>query len=172
MGKIRILGLDPGLRHTGYGVIESQDSRLIFVKAGVINVPTEISLPERLAQLHRSVLAIVDEFQPDEAAVEITFSNKNPKTTLILGQARGVVLTAPALRGVPVSEYGANQIKKAVVGVGHADKTQVDMMVHTLLPACGEKLKPDASDALAMAICHAYMRTVSQRMALLKGKWS
>ena len=157
---MRILGLDPGLRHTGWGVIESVGSRVFFVDAGVINASVEGTLPERLAELHASVAATVEKFAPDEAAIEETFVNKNPASTLKLGQARGVVLLAPALKGIPVAEYTPNQIKKAVVGVGHAEKQQVDMMVHTLLPACGEKLKPDAADALAAALCHAMMRSV------------
>jgi len=169
LGAVRILGLDPGLRHTGYGIVETKDSRLTFIAAGVVDVPVDIGLPERLAALHKGVMEIVTSFSPDEAAVEETFVNKNPNSTLKLGQARGVVLLAPALRGVPVCEYTPNQIKKAVVGVGHAEKQQVDMMVHTLLPACGEKLKPDAADALAAAICHAYMRTVTRRMDILRG---
>lgn len=161
---VRVLGLDPGLRHTGWGVIESIGVRLSFIDAGVINTDTQGSLPERLAQLHCAVAAVVEKYAPEESCVEETFVNKNPSSTLKLGQARGVVLLAPALKGILVAEYTPNQIKKAVVGVGHAEKAQVDMMVHTLLPACRDVLKPDAADALAAAICHAYMRNVNQRL--------
>lgn len=163
---VRILGLDPGLRHTGWAVIDTRDSRLSFVAAGVADSTDVLSLAERLAELHRQIRAVISDFQPDEAAIEETFVNKNPNSTLKLGQARGVVLLAPAEAGISVSEYTPNQIKKAVVGNGHAEKQQVDMMVHTLLPACG-KLKPDAADALAAAICHSYMRITAARMRLL-----
>ena len=162
MGKtVRILGLDPGLRHTGWAVVDSRDSRLSFVAAG-----DSLSLAERLAELHGQIRTVVSDFSPDEAAVEETFVNKNPNSTLKLGQARGVVLLEPAQAGISVTEYTPNQIKKAVVGAGHAEKQQVDMMVHTLLPAAG-KLRPDAADALAAAICHSYMRVTAERMKQL-----
>ncbi len=168
MGKtVRILGLDPGLRHTGWGILDCCDSRVVFVAAGVANSTDSLSLSERLAELHAQIRGIIDEYCPDEASIEETFVNKNPNSTLKLGQARGVVLLAPAQAGIPVSEYTPNQIKKAVVGNGHAEKQQVDMMVHTLLPACG-KLKPDAADALAAAICHSYMRVTAERMRRLE----
>lgn len=163
---VRILGLDPGLRHTGWAVIDSKDSRLSFVAAGVANSTDSLSLAERLVELHTQIRAVVCDFAPDEAAIEETFVNKNPNSTLKLGQARGVVLLAPAESGIPVAEYTPNQIKKAVVGAGHAEKHQVDMMVHTLLPTAG-KLKPDAADALAAAICHSYMRITTARMQYL-----
>ena len=167
MGKtVRILGLDPGLRHTGWAVLDSCDSRLTFVGAGVADSTDGLSLAERLAELHAKIRAVVSEFAPNEAAIEETFVNKNPTSTLKLGQARGVVLLAPAESGVPVSEYTPNQIKKAVVGAGHAEKHQVDMMVHTLVPAAG-KLRPDAADALAAAICHSYMRVAAARLNAL-----
>ena len=123
-------------------------------------------MAERLAELHGQIRTVVSDFAPDEAAVEETFVNKNPNSTLKLGQARGVVLLAPAQAGISVTEYTPNQIKKAVVGAGHAEKRQVDMMVHTLLPAAG-KLRPDAADALAAAICHSYMRVTTERMKQL-----
>ena len=167
MGKtVRILGLDPGLRHTGWAVVDSCDSRLSFVAAGVADSTDALSLAERLAELHGQIRRVVSDFSPDEAAVEETFVNKNPNSTLKLGQARGVVLLAPAQAGLSVTEYTPNQIKKAVVGAGHAEKQQVDMMVHTLLPAAG-KLRPDAADALAAAICHSYMRVTAERMKQL-----
>lgn len=168
MGKVvRILGLDPGLRHTGWGILDSRDSRVTFVAAGVADSTDSLSLSERLAELHAKIRAVISEFNPDEAAVEETFVNKNPSSTLKLGQARGVVLLAPAQSGIPVCEYTPNQIKKAVVGAGHAEKQQVDMMVHTLLPGCG-KLRPDAADALAAAICHSYMRVTAERLKILE----
>ncbi len=168
MGKtVRILGLDPGLRHTGWGILDSRDSRVTFVAAGVADSSDSLSLSERLAELHAQICTVIGEFKPDEAAIEETFVNKNPNSTLKLGQARGAVLLAPARSGIPVSEYTPNQIKKAVVGAGHAEKQQVDMMVHTLLPGCG-KLRPDAADALAAAICHSYMRVAAERMKMLR----
>ena len=134
--------------------------------AGVADSTDALSLAERLAELHGQIRTVVSDFSPDEAAVEETFVNKNPNSTLKLGQARGVVLLAPAQAGISVTEYTPNQIKKAVVGAGHAEKQQVDMMVHTLLPAAG-KLRPDAADALAAAICHSYMRVTAERMKQL-----
>lgn len=167
MGEtVRILGLDPGLRHTGWAVIDSCDSRLSFVAAGVADSTDTLSLAQRLAELHRRIRMVIADFQPAEAAIEQTFVNKNPESTLKLGQARGAVLLAPAMADIPVSEYTPNQIKKAVVGAGHAEKRQVDMMVHTLLPAAG-KLRPDAADALAAAICHSYMRVAAARLNAL-----
>ncbi len=155
---IRILGLDPGLRHTGWGVIEKDGSRFRFVAAGVINPNDKLSLSERLAELHENLKKVITDWTPDEAAVEETFVNKNPTSTLKLGQARGVVILTPSLFHIPVSEYTPNQIKKMIVGAGHADKTQVDMMVRTLLKTVPEKIPPDASDALAIALCHGFMR--------------
>lgn len=155
---IRILGLDPGLRHTGWGLIEKDGARVRFIAAGVINPDTAPDLPQRLAELHRDVVAVIAQWTPDEAAVEETFVNKNPSSTLKLGQARGVVMLAPALVGLPVAEYTPNQIKKMVVGAGHAEKSQVDMMVRTLLKTAPEKMPPDASDALAIALCHGFLR--------------
>jgi len=155
---IRILGLDPGLRHTGWGVIEKDGPKFRFITAGVINPDDTLTLPERLAELHDSLKKVLSDFSPDEAAVEETFVNKNPNSTLKLGQARGVVILTPALFHIPVFEYTPNQIKKMVVGAGHADKNQVDMMVRTLLKTVPEHIPPDASDALAIALCHAFMR--------------
>lgn len=157
---IRIMGLDPGLRHTGFGIIEKDGPRLRFIGAGVINPDTDLTLAERLAKLHKGVVKIIHDYEPDEAAVEETFVNKNPTSTLKLGQARGAILLAPALYGISVSEYTPNQIKKMVVGAGHAEKSQVDLMVRTLLKTAPEKMPPDASDALAIAICHAFMRPI------------
>jgi len=152
---MRLLGLDPGLRHTGWGVIDIEGNRLRHVGDGVIHPRAEGSLAERLSDLFRALNEVLDRFQPDAAAVEETFVNKNPASTLKLGVARGVVLLAPAERGLPVAEYSANLIKKSVVGVGHADKPQIQMMVRRLLPGC-LIASADAADALAVAICHAH----------------
>ncbi|MGN1063680.1 MAG: crossover junction endodeoxyribonuclease RuvC [Alphaproteobacteria bacterium] len=157
---VRILGLDPGLRHTGWGIIDKEGARVRFVAAGVVNPDTTLDLAERLAELHGCLRKIITEWTPDEAAVEQTFVNKNPTSTLKLGQARGVVLLAPALHGIRVAEYTPNQIKKMVVGAGHAEKSQVDLMVRTLLKTPPEHMPPDAADALAIALCHSFMRPI------------
>src|SRR5215471_3066112 len=151
---MRVLGLDPGLRHTGWGVIDVAGNRLSYVADGVAHAPTDRPLAERLVVLFRQVIDVLERFRPDEAAVEETFVNKNAASTLKLGVARGVVLLAPAERGLPVAEYSANLVKKSVVGAGHAEKTQVQLMVGRLLSGC-DSTKPDAADALAVAICHA-----------------
>jgi crossover junction endodeoxyribonuclease RuvC len=151
---MRVLGLDPGLRHTGWGVIDVFGNRLSHVADGVVHAVIDQSLAMRLVALFRQITSVVELFRPDEAAVEETFVNRNPASTLKLGVARGVVLLAPAERGLPVTEYSANLVKKAVVGVGHAEKTQVQLMVQRLLPGCNGG-EPDAADALAVAICHA-----------------
>ena len=152
---MRVLGLDPGLRHTGWGVIDVAGNRLSYVADGVVHAPTALPLAERLVALFRQLTAVLERFLPDEAAVEESFVNKNPSSTLKLGVARGVVLLAPAERGIPVHEYSANLIKKSVVGAGHAEKEQVQMMVRRLLPGCAI-VEADAADALAVAICHAH----------------
>jgi crossover junction endodeoxyribonuclease RuvC len=152
---MRVLGLDPGLRHTGWGIIDVAGNHLTHVADGVAHAATDPPLAMRLVELFRQVTAIVERFHPDEAAVEETFVNRNPASALKLGTARGVVLLAPAQRGLPVAEYSANLVKKAVVGAGHADKTQVQMMVRQILPGC-VIAEPDAADALAVAICHAH----------------
>jgi crossover junction endodeoxyribonuclease RuvC len=152
---MRVLGLDPGLRHTGWGVIDVAGHRLIHVADGVIHVEIDRQLAMRLVSLFRQITAVVERFRPNEAAVEETFVNRNASSTLRLGVARGVVLLAPAERGLPVAEYSANLVKKAVVGAGHAEKSQVQLMVRQLLPGC-DGGEPDAADALAVAICHAH----------------
>ena len=151
---MRVLGLDPGLRHTGWGVIDVAGNRLTHVADGVVHAATDQPLAIRLVLLFRQIISVLERFDPDEAAVEETFVNRNPASTLKLGVARGVVLLAPAERGLPVDEYSANLVKKAVVGAGHAEKTQVQLMVRRLLPDC-DGTAPDAADALAVAICHA-----------------
>ncbi len=165
---MRVLGLDPGLRHTGWGVIEVRGNRLVHVADGVVHAATDLPVAMRLVALFRQLGVIIDRFHPDEAAVEESFVNKNASSTLKLGLARGVVLLAPAERGVPVAEYSANRIKKAVVGVGHADKTQVQMMVRQLLPGCAGG-EADAADALAASICHAHYAAVQHISAQVPG---
>jgi len=152
---MRIVGLDPGLRHTGWGVIDVMGNRLTHVADGVVHAATGLPLAERLVALFRQLNEVLERYRPDEAAVEETFVNKNAASTLKLGVARGVVLLAPAERGLPVAEYSANLVKKSVVGAGHAEKEQVQMMVRRLLPGCAIE-QPDAADALAVAICHAH----------------
>src|SRR5258708_10088179 len=148
---MRVLGIDPGLRHTGWGVIDAAGNRLSHVADGVVHAPTNLPLAERLVALFRQLGEVLERFHPDEAAVEETFVNKNAASTLKLGVARGVVLLVPAERGVPVAEYSANLVKKSVVGAGHAEKEQVQLMVRRLLPGCAIA-EPDAADALAVAI--------------------
>jgi crossover junction endodeoxyribonuclease RuvC len=163
-GAIRILGVDPGLRNTGWGLIEAVGSRLSFVACGSIETDAATSLADRLASIHCALTALVERDGPGEAAVEETFVNRDPQSTLKLGQARGVALAALALKNLPVSEYAANLIKKTVVGVGHAEKRQVATMVKMLLPASSAST-PDAADALAVAICHAQHRGARRRGA-------
>jgi crossover junction endodeoxyribonuclease RuvC len=162
IGAIRILGVDPGLRATGWGVIEAAGSRLIFIGCGSIETDAATSLAERLAAIHRLLTGLVEREGPHEAAVEETFINRDPQSALKLGQARGVALATLALTGLPVAEYAANLIKKTVVGVGHAEKRQVAMMVRMLLPASTASTS-DAADALA--ICHAQHRAARARGA-------
>ena len=156
-GSMRIIGLDPGLRTTGWGVIRSDGPRLAHVAHGIVTSDADAPLAARLVALHDGLAAVLASWTPDEAAVEETFVNKNATSTLKLGSARGVVLLAPARLGLPVAEYGANHIKKSVVGVGHADKAQVQTMVRVLLPGIAID-DADAADALAVAICHAHHR--------------
>ncbi|MBV8392819.1 MAG: crossover junction endodeoxyribonuclease RuvC [Alphaproteobacteria bacterium] len=159
---MRLIGLDPGLRLTGWGVIDVEGNRLRHVAHGVIKVSVEGTLASRLNDLFDGIAAVIVEHRPLEAAVEETFVNVNPASTLKLGQARGVVLVAPARAGLPVFEYAANLVKKSVVGAGHADKRQIAMMVGRLLP--GVVATADAADALAIAICHAHHRATAKRI--------
>jgi crossover junction endodeoxyribonuclease RuvC len=159
---MRLIGLDPGLRLTGWGVIDVDGNRLSHVAHGVVKVAGERSLAERLSQLFDGIAAVIAAQQPLEAAVEETFVNINPGSTLKLGQARGVVMLAPARAGLPVFEYAANLVKKSVTGAGHAEKHQIAMMVGRLLP--GVQATADAADALAVAICHAHHRATAQRV--------
>jgi crossover junction endodeoxyribonuclease RuvC len=157
MSVVRIIGIDPGLRHTGWGIIEAEGSRLSYVADGTVHSVTEDDLATRLLQIHQQILAVLNEFKPDEAAIEETFVNKDARATLKLGQARGVVMLAPVLLKIPVAEYAPNVIKKTVVGNGHAEKDQVKHMVKILLPRA-ELKTADSVDALAIAICHAHHR--------------
>ena len=159
---MRLIGLDPGLRLTGWGVIDVEGNRLRHVAHGVVKVAGDRPLAERLAELFEATAAVVAAQQPLEAAVEETFVNINPGSTLKLGQARGVVMLAPARAGLPVFEYAANLVKKSVTGAGHADKRQIAMMVGVLLP--GVEASADAADALAVAICHAHHRATAKRV--------
>lgn len=154
---IRILGIDPGLGHTGWGVIESHGSRLSFIAAGIIHADPKLDMAIRLKFIHDEMNKIIELYDPLEAAIEETFVNTNAKSSLKLGQARGVAMLVPALHAMDVEEYAANLVKKSVVGSGHADKTQVQMMIKILLPNCGE-VGADAADALSVAICHAHHR--------------
>jgi len=151
---MRILGIDPGLNHTGWGVIEIVGNKLTHVADGVINSDAKETLAQRLDVIYQGLIEVVKIYQPENAAVEETFVNKNPVSTLKLGQARGVALLAPAHAGLSVFEYPANLIKKSVVGSGHADKNQIQMMVKMLLNASAKSA--DSADALAVAICHAH----------------
>lgn len=154
-GRQRLIGLDPGLRKTGWGIIDVEGSRLSHVANGIVKSDANLTLAERLVQLYDGLGQVISDWEPVSAAVEETFVNKNPNSTLKLGQARGVSLLVPALSGIPVSEYSPNHIKKSVVGSGHAGKEQVTAMLGILLP--GVKINgEDAGDALAVAICHAH----------------
>ena len=152
---VRILGIDPGLRITGFGVIEKAGNALSYLASGCIKTDAKASLPTRLGTIHAGVSELVARYQPDQSVVEIVFVNTNPQSTLLLGQARGAAITALVAGGVEVAEYTALQVKQAVVGNGHADKTQVQHMVRRLLSLAGEP-SPDAADALACAITHAH----------------
>jgi crossover junction endodeoxyribonuclease RuvC len=153
-----LIGLDPGLRVTGWGIVEVDGNRLRYVADGAVRSDAQRSLAERLLQLYEGLSAVIGEFRPGEAAVEKTFVNCNPQSTLSLGQARGVVLLAPACQGLAVAEYSATEVKKAVVGTGHAAKGQIGLMVRHLLPGAAPATA-DAADALAVAICHAHHAT-------------
>ncbi len=154
---VRILGIDPGLRFTGWGIVESEGNRLRHVADGVMSTDAVEDVPLRLKALDDALADLLEIYRPDEAAVEETYVNRNATATLKLGYARGVALLAPARRGIPVFEYGAKTVKMAVVGTGNADKIQVGLMVRRLLPAATLK-RADAADALAVAICHAHHR--------------
>jgi crossover junction endodeoxyribonuclease RuvC len=154
---IRILGIDPGLRRTGWGVIETCGNRLTFIGCGSVEPPDNLPLASRLLAIHQGLTKVLGDFAPAEAAVEQTFVNKDGVATLKLGQARGVAMLSPAMFGIAVAEYAPNQVKKTVVGAGHADKNQILVMLKLLLPKADPK-SADAADALAIAITHAHHR--------------
>ncbi|MEO1282196.1 MAG: crossover junction endodeoxyribonuclease RuvC [Pseudomonadota bacterium] len=164
---IRILGIDPGLRRTGWGVIESDGVRLGYVASGHVASTQSEKLAYRLREIFEGLTGVIGSFTPREAAVEETFVNDNGKATLKLGQARGMALLAPAMRGLVVAEYAPNLIKKSVVGAGHADKRQVQSMIGFLLPKAKFD-SADEADALAIAICHANHRTSAALASKLK----
>ncbi|MFD2236128.1 crossover junction endodeoxyribonuclease RuvC [Aureimonas populi] len=161
---IRIVGIDPGLRRTGWGVVETLGNSLRFVASGTVTSDNKLDLASRLRQLHDGLAQVIHAHQPHEAAVEQTFVNKDATATLKLGQARGVAMLVPALAGLPVAEYAPNAVKKAVIGVGHGDKKQIHMMVKVLLPKASFDTD-DAADAIAIAICHTHHRQSAQARA-------
>ncbi len=154
---IRILGIDPGLRRTGWGLVEADGNRLIYVACGSLETSERDDLGVRLVAIHDGLAKVIEEFRPDEAAVENTFVNTNAAATLKLGQARGIAMLVPARAGLVVCEYAPNVVKKTVVGAGHADKVQIRMMIGVLLPK-SDPQSEDAADALAIAITHAHHR--------------
>jgi crossover junction endodeoxyribonuclease RuvC len=154
---IRILGIDPGLRRTGWGMIECEGNRLIFIACGSVETNDRAALSARLVTIHDGLARVVDEFRPDEAAVEATFVNKDAAATLKLGQARGIAMLIPARAGLPVAEYAPNLVKKTIVGTGHGEKMQIRMMIGVLLPKADPQSE-DAADALAIAVTHAHHR--------------
>jgi len=154
-GRIRVLGIDPGLRITGFGVLDKTGSKLVYVTSGCIKTPAAGNLAVRLKSILEGLREVIAEVAPDQIAIEKVFVNTNPQSTLLLGQARGTAICAAVLHELPVAEYTALQVKQAVVGNGHAAKEQVQDMVKRLLQLTGAP-SPDAADALACAICHAY----------------
>jgi len=162
MGQaIRILGIDPGLRRTGWGLIAAEGNRLIYLACGLVETNERHSLAERLVTIYDGLARGVDEFRPDGAAVEATFVNRDATATLKLGQARGIALLVPAKAGVKVAEYAPNLVKKTIVGAGHAEKAQIRMMIGVLLPKADPQSE-DAADALAIAVTHAHHRASAQ----------
>ena len=152
----RVLGIDPGLLHTGWAVVDTAGQARKYIASGVILPKTTLPFAERLATIFRGVSELCKTFSPDECSIEITFVNKNPKTTLILGHARAAAIVAVANRDIPVFEYEPNKIKKALTGAGHADKTAIDKMVQILLPMAHPKTA-DEADAIAIALAHTNM---------------
>lgn len=162
--RVRIIGIDPGLRRTGWGVIESDGVRLSYVASGMVTSRADDTLAERLKQIYRGLVAVIATHGPQEAAVEETFVNKDARATLKLGQARGMALLAPAMAGLHVAEYPPNVIKKTVIGAGHGDKAQIQAMIGFLLPKAKFD-SADEADALAIAICHANHRSYARLAA-------
>lgn len=159
---MRIIGIDPGLQRTGWGIIDVDGNKLRHVSHGVVATDSAIPMPDRLTQIFDGLTQMMMLWQPDEAAIEETFVNKNPASSLKLGQARGAAMVAPAKLGLAVSEYPATLVKKSVVGTGHAEKAQIQTMIRMLLP--GIEASPDAADALAVAICHSHHAASRIRM--------
>ena len=164
---IRILGIDPGLRRTGWGMVEIAGSRLGFLGCGSVMTRDDGALAARLLAIYEGLTRILNEFRPDEAAVEATFVSRDARATLKLGQARGIAMVVPAKAGVPVAEYAPNLVKKSIVGAGHGDKAQVRMMIGVLLPKA-DPSSDDAADALAIAVTHAHHRQSVVLQAALK----
>jgi crossover junction endodeoxyribonuclease RuvC len=162
---IRILGIDPGLRRTGWGVIAIEGNRLMFLACGSVATASEAALAIRLLAIHDGLRRVVEEHAPDEAAVEATFVNKDATATLKLGQARGIAMLVPAIAGLPVAEYAPNLVKKTIIGVGHGEKGQIRMMLGVLLPKADPRTH-DAADALAIAVTHAHYRQSAVRRAV------
>jgi len=155
---IRILGIDPGLKRTGWGLIEADGNRLIHVACGSVETSERAALGVRLVAIHDGLAAVIETYRPHEAAVETTFVNTNAAATLKLGQARGIAMLVPARAGLTVAEYAPNVVKKTIVGAGHGEKVQIRMMIGVLLPKADPQSE-DAADALAIAVCHAHHRT-------------
>ena len=161
---IRIIGIDPGLRRTGWGIVEADGVRLVYVASGLITSNAEDDLAYRLRELYEGLVGVIASFQPQEAAIEETFVNKDARATLKLGQARGMALLAPAQKGLRVAEYPPNVVKKTVTGTGHGEKRQIAAMIGFLLPKAKFE-SADEADALAIAICHASHRGRAQMLA-------
>jgi crossover junction endodeoxyribonuclease RuvC len=155
---IRILGIDPGLRRTGWGLIEAEGNRLSHVACGSLETRERAPLSQRLLAIHDGLIAVIEQYRPHEAAVEATFVNTNAVATLKLGQARGIAMLVPARAGLSVAEYAPNLVKKSIVGAGHGEKAQVRMMIGVLLPQAAPP-SDDAADALAIAVTHAHHRS-------------
>ena len=163
---IRILGIDPGLRRTGWGVVALDGNRLSFLACGSLATDKKAELAARLLAIHDGLRQVVDEHAPHEAAVEATFVNKDASATLKLGQARGIAMLVPAIAGLPVAEYAPNLVKKTIIGAGHGEKAQIRMMIGVLLPKADPQSE-DAADALAIAVTHAHHRDA----ALLRARY-
>ena len=169
MGRqpIRILGIDPGLRRTGWGLIECEGNRLIYVACGSLATSDRADLGTRLVAIHDGLSGVIEQFAPHEAAVEQTFVNTNAAATLKLGQARGIAMLVPAKCGLMVAEYAPNLVKKTIIGAGHGEKAQIRMMIGVLLPKADPQSE-DAADALAIAVCHAHHRTSAMMKVQMK----
>ena len=155
----RVMGIDPGLMHCGWGVVDMRGNHMSYVACGRHSTKPGVALADRLLNLYDGLTSMMEQWAPDEVAVEHTFVNKDAVATLKLGHARAITLLVPRQLGIPVSEYAPNHVKKAVVGVGHAGKQQVQDMVKRLLPGANFK-SPDAADALAIAICHGHQNPI------------